>query len=102
MKYPSDVKDEEWKIIESYIKPCKRGRKASVCRRSIVDAIFYQSRTGCQWQYLPTNFPNYKTVNEYYNKWSSSGVWQKIHDELVAKCRLSMGKKSRVTNGRYN
>lgn len=102
MKYPSNLKDEEWEIIKPYIESSKRGRKAYICRRSIVNAIFYQSRTGCQWQYLPKDFPNYKTVNEYYNKWISSGTWEKIHKELVAKCRAAVGKKTRIANGRYN
>lgn len=96
MNYPSNVSDEEWEIIKPYVATSKKGHKARVCRRAIIDALFYQSKTGCQWQYLPTNFPNYKTVNEYYNKWIRRGIWQKLNEELVAKCRLSMGKKSEL------
>lgn len=101
MKYPSNVNNEEWEIIKPYVEPSKKGRKARVDRRSIIDAIFYQSRTGCQWQYLPSDFPNYKTVNGYYNKWVCNGVWQRIHEELVTKCRSVLGKKIRIANGRY-
>lgn len=101
MNYPSNVSDEEWEIIKPYVEARKKGRKSIVSRRDIIDAIFYQSRTGCQWQYLPGNFPNYKTVNGYYNKWIRSGVWQKLHDKLVSDCRSALGKKTRIANGRY-
>lgn len=101
MSYPSNVSDEEWEIIRPYVEPRKKGRKPLVSRRNIIDAIFYQSRTGCQWQYLPSDFPNYKTVNGYYNQWVKSGIWQRLHDKLVADCRSALGKKTRIANGRY-
>ncbi len=57
MKYPNKLRDEEWEIIKRYVESSTRGRKDTICRRLIIDAIFYQSRTGCQWQYLPSDFP---------------------------------------------
>jgi len=30
------------------------GQPRKIDRRRIVDAIFYRSRTGCQWRYPPT------------------------------------------------
>ena len=101
MNYPSNLSDTEWEIIKPCIQSSRRGRKAQICRRSIINAIFYQSRTGCQWQYLPKDFPNYKTVNYYYNQWIKSGVWEKLHDKLVIRCRAALGKKTRQANGRY-
>ncbi|WP_341793514.1 MULTISPECIES: transposase [unclassified Rickettsia] len=98
MSYPSELRDEEWEIIKEYFAYKKKGRKIKIDRRSIVNAIFYQSRTGCQWRYLPKEYPNYKIVNEYYNKWNRRGLWQKINEELVSRCRESMGKKSKSEN----
>ncbi|WP_341793676.1 transposase [Rickettsia endosymbiont of Ceutorhynchus obstrictus] len=98
MSYPSELRDEEWEIIKEYFAYKKKGRKIKIDRRSIVNAIFYQSRTGCQWQYLPKEYPNYKIVNEYYNKWNRRGLWQKINEELVSRCLESMGKKSKSEN----
>lgn len=93
MRYPSNVSDEEWEMIRGYVEPSKKGRKSVISRRAIVDGIFYQSRTGCQWEYLPSDFPNYKTINGYYNQWIRSGIWQKLHDRLVESCRSALGKK---------
>ena len=102
MQYPSDINDKEWEIIQKFVQSSSKGRKHQISRRSIINAIFYQSKTGCQWQYLPQGFPNYKTVNSYYNKWVRNGTWEAMHNELVTKCRSVLGKKTRVANGRYN
>ena len=101
--YPSDLNDEEWAIIEPYVCSSRGiGRKRTVDRRSIVNAIFYQSRTGCQWRMLPKDFPNYTLVMHYYYNWMRKGIWEKMHEVLVAKCRSALGKKKRQPNGRYN
>ncbi len=94
--YSSDLKDEEWVIVEAYV--CKSrgiGRKRTVDRRRIVNAIFYHNRTGCQWRLLPKDFPDYKLVMHYYYLWMRNGLWEKLHNELVGRCRSALGKKSR-------
>ena len=56
--YPSDLADEQWALIEPMITAWKRERVArSATRnpggcdlRNVVNAIFYQDRTGCQWR----------------------------------------------------
>lgn len=58
-QYPSDLTDKEWFLIErsfaaSYV---KGGRTVKHSKREIVNAIFYILRTGCQWRYLPNDFP---------------------------------------------
>ena len=58
--YPSDLTDEEWQIIESLVPPVESGgRPAEHGRREIVNAIFYVLRTGCQWRFLPHDFPSW-------------------------------------------
>ena len=57
--YPSDLSDERWALIEPVITawkaahPSVSGHQGSYAMREIVNAIFYQGRTGCQWDYLP-------------------------------------------------
>ena len=51
-----------------------RGRHIEVDLRDIVNAILYVNRAGCQWDMLPHDFPNYKTVNYYYNLWRKRDV----------------------------
>jgi putative transposase len=33
------------------------GKKRTVDIREVLNAIFYRTRTGCQWRLLPTDFP---------------------------------------------
>ena len=44
LRYPSDMTDAEWALIEPLIPPGKRhGRHREVNVREVVNAIFYQS-----------------------------------------------------------
>jgi putative transposase len=83
MPYPSDLKDREWEKIASYFEPQDtRGRKATHSKRSIVNAILYLVKTGCQWRMLPSDFPPWKTVYGHFSEWSKRGVWEKALDDL--------------------
>ena len=33
-------------------------------------AVLYLLRTGCQWKFLPSEFPKWTTVYAYWRKWS--------------------------------
>ena len=55
-RYPSDVTDEEWAIIEPMIPPARTGgRKRQTDVREVFNAR-YVDRTGCQWRQLPKRF----------------------------------------------
>ena len=83
MKYKTDLIDKEWEIIKDFFKKRdNRGVEATHDRRDIVNAILYVNKTGCQWDMLPNDYPNYKTVHEYFMIWSRSGVWEEAVDEL--------------------
>ena len=54
LRYPSDLTDAEWALVEPMIPPAKRGgRRREVNVREVLNAIFYVLSTGCQWQALP-------------------------------------------------
>jgi transposase len=55
-------------------------RKHSVL--SLINAVFYLNKTGCQWQWLPKDFPPYKTVNSFYNRAKHSGKWDEMRQSL--------------------
>ena len=33
-------------------------------------AVLYLLRTGCQWRFLPSDFPKWRTLHSYFAKWS--------------------------------
>jgi putative transposase len=96
-KYPSDVTDEQWRILKRLLpKPARRGRKP-IDRRRVIDAILYVVRSGCQWRMLPRDFPNWSTVYGIFRHWRLAGLWQQIHDALREQVRKSVGKKPTPT-----
>ncbi|MCZ7574927.1 MAG: IS5 family transposase [Ardenticatenaceae bacterium] len=93
--YDSDLTDEEWKLIEPYVrqKPGP-GRSRTVDIREVVNAIFYLNRTGCQWRYLPHDFPDWHSVEYYYRTWRNDGTWSRINAALREKVRVAAGKEA--------
>ncbi len=92
--YPSDLTDAQWRLIERRIPPAQPGgRYRSVNMRAVVNGILYLVRTGCSWRQLPHDFPPWGTVHWYYRCFRLDGTWQKIHDALRDKVRVSVGRK---------
>ncbi|MEA3642133.1 MAG: transposase, partial [Lamprobacter sp.] len=90
-KYPSDLTDEEWKILKEIVEelePYITGRPRTEDLRKIFNAIFYINKTGCPWRYLPNDFPSYKNVNYYYNKWTDNQFFEKANTELRQRLRI--------------
>ena len=73
--YPTDLTDEEWNQIQSLVpKPKsgkgKRGRRLELDRRTLLNAICYEVRSGCAWRLLPKDFGPWQTVYGYFRQWS--------------------------------
>jgi putative transposase len=85
--YPSDISDEQWALIEPHIPVYPGGRPRKTSLRDVVNAIFYIVRTGCQWRYLPKDFPPKSTVWRYFDEWRHNGTIDIIHDLLRRKVR---------------
>lgn len=93
-KYLTDLTDAQWKRISAHFRRLsKRGAPRKYDRRSVLNAIFYVVKTGCQWRMLPKDFPPWKTVYQMFYRWRKSGLWQQIHDALRTKVRKKAGKK---------
>src|SRR5713101_9924419 len=87
--YPSDVTDAHWVLIEPHIPVYPGGRPRKTDLRDVVDAIFYVLRTGCQWRYLPKDFPPKSTVWRYFDEWRHNGTLDALHDLLRKKVRTA-------------
>ena len=87
--YPSDLSDAQWSLIETHLPVYPGGRPRTTNLRDVVNAIFYVLRTGCQWRYLPKDFPPKSTVWRYFDEWRHNGTLDTIHDLLRAKVRAA-------------
>lgn len=98
LRYASDMTDEEWALIARRMPPRQRlGRPRKVALRSVVEAILFILSTGCQWRFLPKEFPPYSTVQGYFYAWRDNGRWQQIVAALVAQARLRLGSSATPT-----
>ena len=99
-RYPSDLSDERRALIEPVITAWKAvhrsvsGHQGEYEMREIVNAILYQSRTGCQWDYLPHDLPPRSAVYYYFARWRDDGTDQAIHDLLRWHAREKRGRKA--------
>lgn len=83
MRYPSDLNDKAWERIADYFEPRGiGGRKPRHSKRLIVNAILYVVKTGCQWRWLPNDFPPWKTVYGHFRRWNLKGIWEQVLDTL--------------------
>jgi putative transposase len=95
-KYPSDLSDEQWAIVEAMDINAHwgPGRRMSLELRAVINAILYLLRTGCQWRYLPKEYPNYNSVYYHYHKWCWDGTWEAVNTALRERVRQEAGRQA--------
>ncbi len=76
-----------------------RGRPPTVNLRRVLDALFYMNRTGCQWRYLPAEFPAWGVVRYYFDKWEQDGTWERVNDALRRQARRAVGRDPEPSAG---
>jgi putative transposase len=89
-RYSTDLTDKQWQVIEKLVNGKFRRRKHSL--RSILDAIFYLVKTGCQWRMFPSDFAPWNTVYYYYRKWKRNDLIEELHEMLRDFTRLKAGR----------
>jgi transposase len=84
------VSDEFWSRVAPVIPKVERrfrhpGRRR-VDDRCCLEAIMYVLRTGCQWAMVPASETGCsgKTAWRRMDEWDRAGVWDKLHDTLLA------------------
>ena len=98
-KYPSDLTDEQWALVKPLIPVYPGGRPRKTPLRDVVDAVFYVLRTGCQWRFLPKDFPPKSTVWRYFDEWRHNGTLEAIHDALREMVRRREGRERTPSAG---
>ena len=98
LRYPSDMADAEWALVEPLIPPAKRGgRRRTVNVREVLNAIFYVLWTGCQWTALPKDLPPKSTFYDYLDLWEWDGTLERLHHTLYVAAREEAGREASPT-----
>ena len=92
LRYPSDLPDEEWAVINPLIPAAKRsGNKRTVDERELINGPMYILNTGCQWAASRKDLPPRSTVNAYFCRWNHDRTLDRIHHALYIQCRELTG-----------
>ena len=106
--YPSDLSNARWGLIEPVPTAWRlerRGRAPDFGRpprhdlREIMNAILYVDRTGCQWAYLPHDFPPWQSVYGYFASWQKDGVFAQLNGLLRELVRQQAGRSAAPSAG---
>ena len=87
--YESDLTDKQWEAIKEFF---PSGNKSKYHKRSLVEAVLYIVKTGCQWRMLPHDYPPHDTVWSFYRRARENGVWDKMMKLLVKITRKQAGR----------
>jgi len=100
LRYPSDLRDEEWALIEPMFPPARRGgRPRTTDLREVMNALLFVATSGCQWRMLPKDFPPLSTVQRYFYAWRDMGLWQTMNHILVMAAREIEGREASPSAG---
>ena len=61
--------------------PVERGN-VSMEVLNFLNAVLYVMENGCKWRRLPERFGNWHTIYTRMNRWSKSGVWDRLFARL--------------------
>ena len=96
--FPSDVTDEEWAFVSSYLTlmpPDAPQRTHDL--REIYNALRWIVRTGAQWRYLPHEFPPWAAVYQQTQRWIAAGVFDAMVHDLRVLLRWLQGRQDDPT-----
>jgi putative transposase len=101
MGYPTDLTDAQWEAIEPRFKEINGnyGENAKWSKRILTNAVLYVTKTGCQWEMLPNDFPPYSTVWSFFRRARIVGLWEVIMDDLVKLSRVTAGRTETPSYG---
>jgi transposase len=98
--YASELTDAEWTLLEPLLPPeSPIGRLRLHSLRTILNAIFYQLRTGGAWRFLPQEWPPWNTVYHSWRKWRRDGTWERLHTALRERLRVRLGRDPQPSAG---
>ena len=75
-----EITPAQFVLIEHCL-PTQRGN-VSLSNLDVLNAILYVAEHGCKWRGLPKRFGNWHTIYTRMNRWSKSGVMDRVFEEL--------------------
>jgi putative transposase len=101
--YPTDMTDEQWELLTPLLpkpkwRPGGPGRQPYELR-SVLNGVFYVTKTGCQWRMLPIDFGHWNTIYGYFRAWRRTGLWAHLLEQLRQRERRRQGRRAEPSAG---
>jgi transposase len=95
LRFPSDLTDAEWAVLEPLLPaPSPVGRPPSWPMREIVNAIFYVLRGGSPWRMLLDSLPPHQIIYGWFAAFRDAGVWETLNHRPVILDRERAGREA--------
>ena len=75
-----EITEAQYRRIEPIL-PRQRGN-VRLSNLEVLNAILYVAEQGCKWRGLPKHFGNWHTIYTRMNRWSKSGVLDRVFGQL--------------------
>ena len=96
--YPSDVSDEEWALVASYLTlMTEDAPQRDFPLREVFNGLRWIMRTGAQWRLMPHDLPPWHVVYQQSQRWIKAGVFESLVHDLRAVLRIAEGRKENPT-----
>ena len=82
--------DGQWEVMKQFV---NWQRKRCLNLKDIMDAILWITRTGAQWRNLDSQFPKWRAVYYYFDKWGKNGALEKMNIALNSIERLQLNRE---------
>ena len=101
MGYPTDLSDAQWEVIKPRLDEMsgKYGHSIKNDYRQYMNAILYVTKTDCQWDMLPNDFPKYTAVKSFFRRLRIKGIWEVINADIVEIARVCVGHEAAPSYG---
>jgi len=93
--YPSDASDAEWEFLAPYLTLMREdASQREYSLRDVCDALRYVVKTGCQWDFLPHDFPPWTAVYQQARRWVAAGAFEQVAHDPRMILRLVDGREA--------
>jgi transposase len=75
-----EITEEQYARIKDSL-PVQRGN-VGLSNLQFLNAVLYVAEHGCKWRGLPKRFGNWHTIYTRMNRWSKSGVMDRVFEKL--------------------
>ena len=96
--YPTDVSDEKWAFVVTYLTLIREDAGQRVrALRDVFDAVRWMVKAGCPWRMLPGDFPPWQVVEQQAKRWMEAGCFETMVHDLREMLRLLTKRHPRPT-----